>query len=46
MNDKMKKKTPKNSNKKRKKAKEKQENRIVLGIFLVFIAVVAYLFIL
>ena len=40
----MKKKTPKNSNKKRKKAKEKQENRIVLGIFLVFIAVVAYLF--
>ena len=40
----MKKKTPKNSNKKRKKTKEKQESTIVLGILLVFIAVVAYLF--
>ena len=40
----MKKKTPKNSNKKRKRAKEKQESTIVLGILLVFIAVVAYLF--
>lgn len=40
----MKKKTPKNSNKKRRKAKEKQENLIILGIFLVFITVVAYLF--
>jgi hypothetical protein len=38
-----KKKTPKNSNKHRK-TKEKQENIIILGIFLVFIAVVAYLF--
>ena len=40
----MKKKTPKNSNKKRKKTNEKQENIIIIGIFIVFIAVVAYLF--
>ena len=40
----MKKKTPKSSNKKRKKTNEKQENIIIIGIFIVFIAVVAYLF--
>lgn len=40
----MSKKTPKSSNKKRKKEKEKQESTIILGIFLVFIAIVAYLF--
>ena len=39
----MKKKTPKRSNK-RKKAKERQENAIILATFLIFIAVVAYLF--
>ena len=39
----MKKKTPKYSNK-HKKAKEKQEIAIIVGIFLVFIVVVAYLF--
>ncbi len=39
-----KKKTPKNSNKKGKKPGEKQENIIILAIFIVFIAVVAYLF--
>jgi len=42
--DKMRKKTPKNSNKRRKKPKETQENIIMLGIFLVFIVVVALLF--
>ena len=41
---KIKKKTPKNSNKKSKKTKDKQENIIVLGSFLIFIVVVAYLF--
>ena len=40
----MKKKTPKNSNKKSRKAKDKQENVIIFGIFLLFILVVAYLF--
>lgn len=40
---KLKKKTPKNSNKNRKK-KDKQENIIILGTFLIFIAIVAYLF--
>jgi len=39
----MKKKSPKSSNK-RKKAKERQENIVILGTFLIFIAVVAYLF--
>jgi len=39
---KRKKKTPKNSNKNSKK--EKQENAIILGVFLVFIVAVAYLF--
>lgn len=38
----MKKKTPKSSKKKR--TKEKQENIIILAIFLIFIAVVSYLF--
>ena len=40
----MKKNTPKRPNKRRKKTKEIQENIIILGIFIVFIAVVAYLF--
>ena len=40
----MKKNTPKRPNKRRKKTKELQENIIILGIFIVFIAVVAYLF--
>ena len=40
---KLKKKNPKNSNKNRKK-KDKRENIIILGTFLTFIAVVAYLF--
>lgn len=40
----MKKKTPKNSRKGNKKAKEKKEKIIVSGIFVLFIAVVAYLF--
>ena len=39
----MKKKTPKRPNK-RKKAKERQENVIILATFLIFIAVMAYLF--
>ena len=38
----MKKKTPKNSNK--KKSKEKKEKAVVIGIFILFIAVVAFLF--
>ena len=42
--NKMKKKTPKNSNKKRKNKKDRQEKIIVLGIFLVFIVVLVYLF--
>jgi len=42
--DKMKKRTPKNSGNKRKKSKERQENAIILGIFIVFIVIVAYLF--
>ena len=40
---KVKRKAPKNSNKRSKK-KDKQENVIILGTFLVFIAVIAYLF--
>ena len=40
----MKKKTPRSSNKKSEKTKERQENAVILAIFLVFIAVVAYLF--
>jgi len=40
----MNKKTPKNSNKKSKKTKNRQENAIIVGIFLLFILVVAYLF--
>jgi len=39
---KRKKKTPKNSNKNSKK--DKQENAIILGVFLIFIVAVAYLF--
>ncbi|MAH33583.1 hypothetical protein CL615_04305 [archaeon] len=39
----MSKRTPKNS-KKKHKAKEKQENLIIIGIFIVFVLVVAYLF--
>ena len=39
----LKKKNPKNSNKNRKK-KDKKENIIILGTFLIFISVVAYLF--
>ena len=42
--NKMKKKTPKNSNKRRKNKKDRQEKIIVLGIFLVFIVVLVYLF--
>lgn len=44
INGKMNKKTPKNSNKKSRKAKNRQENTIILGIFLLFILVVACLF--
>lgn len=40
---KMSKRTPKNS-KKKHKTKEKQENLIIIGIFIVFVLVVAYLF--
>ena len=40
----MNKKTTKNSNRKSKKTKNRQENAIIVGIFLLFILVVAYLF--